>query len=226
MKAGLSGYTIKIIAAILMVVDHVAFAFVPINTPLYYALRAFLGRISLPLFLFLLVEGFKYTRNKKKHLFLLFFVGSITEVLFDLTINKQPLYFEKQNVMLTLSLAFAVLMLCDKINSYSLNINVKYALIAATTALASMLAYYAKLEYSWAIIIATVFAFLFYEDRFVSILGICIILMCYSVVELSALVSIPIIILYNGKEGRKNKIFFYSFYPLHLLLIYLVTLIV
>ena len=40
--------------------------------------------------------------------------------------------------------------------------------------------------------------------------------------ELPALLNIPLIYWYNGKRGLKLKYFFYAFYPVHLLLLYLI----
>ncbi len=47
----------------------------------------------------------------------------------------------------------------------------------------------------------------------------------YSYVELFALLSIPILLLYNGDKGQaNNKWLFYIFYPAHILIIYLISL--
>ena len=46
-----------------------------------------------------------------------------------------------------------------------------------------------------------------------------------SFVELFALLAIPLLCLYNGQRGKFNlKWLFYIFYPTHILLIYLISL--
>lgn len=46
-----------------------------------------------------------------------------------------------------------------------------------------------------------------------------------SFVELFALLAIPLLCLYNGQRGKFNlKWLFYTFYPTHILLIYLISL--
>lgn len=54
---------LKIIAVIAMVIDHIGF-FIP-NTPEWFG---WIGRISVPIFIFTVVIGFQYTSNRKKYL--------------------------------------------------------------------------------------------------------------------------------------------------------------
>ena len=55
---GLSASTLKIIACILMVVDHLG----AILLPQYMILRV-IGRLSYPIFAYFIAEGCRYTRN-------------------------------------------------------------------------------------------------------------------------------------------------------------------
>ena len=71
----LSGNAIKIIAALLMVVDHVGVIFFPESRML-----RIIGRLSLPLFAFMISEGAKYTKNKLKYLLSLFVLGVICQL--------------------------------------------------------------------------------------------------------------------------------------------------
>ena len=58
-KWGISTFTLKIIAMITMIIDHVGFLFFQDNHQTYIILRS-IGRISFPIFCFVLVEGFFY----------------------------------------------------------------------------------------------------------------------------------------------------------------------
>ena len=223
MKKEFTGFTIKLIAAISMIIDHMASVYLPENTTLNFIMRVFIGRISLPLFLFMLVEGFKYTKNKNKHLFLLIITAIAAEIPHDLAFEGSILEFEQQNVMFTLSMAFIALILAEKIDSLKINIYAKYVGIIGMTSVISLLSYLLNMEYNWTLVVAVVFAYLFWEDRLVAILGICIFLMLFSVSEICALIAVPIILLYSGKEGRKAKKFFYILYPAHLILIFLIS---
>ena len=69
-KYGLSSFTLKIIAVVTMLIDHIAMAFLAQGSSLYMVMRS-IGRLSFPIYCFLLVEGFYHTRDKKKHLYML-----------------------------------------------------------------------------------------------------------------------------------------------------------
>ncbi|AOR23587.1 TraX family protein [Clostridium taeniosporum] len=66
MKKGFDGFTIKILALILMTFDHIG-EFMPpsMNIPVWFH---WLGRIVAPLFIFMVVEGFYHTSNRKKYI--------------------------------------------------------------------------------------------------------------------------------------------------------------
>ena len=56
---------LKYIAVIAMVIDHTALTFVGMDNPLGLAMRVF-GRLTAPIMCYFLVEGYIYTRSKKK----------------------------------------------------------------------------------------------------------------------------------------------------------------
>lgn len=65
-KNGLNSFQIKIIALIFMVFDHIHYIFAGVyNIPMWFNI---LGRLSAPLFIFIVTNGMIYTRNAKKYL--------------------------------------------------------------------------------------------------------------------------------------------------------------
>ncbi|MCD8119360.1 MAG: conjugal transfer protein TraX [Lachnospiraceae bacterium] len=143
-KRGLSGSDLKIIAIVTMFIDH--FAAVILYESLisgafrtqtawnvaYYTydiLRLVIGRISFPIFCFLLVQGFEHTRNRVHYALRLFAFALVSEIPFDLAFNQpldgvlnrfsvfglQFLEFDSQNVFFTLLLGLLVMMLTDVI---------------------------------------------------------------------------------------------------------------
>ena len=75
----LSESTLKIIAIILMTIDHVALFLLPSNSDLQIALRA-IGRLSMPIFIFMNIEGIYHTRNIWKYFLRLFVLGTIIDI--------------------------------------------------------------------------------------------------------------------------------------------------
>ena len=65
-KWGICTFTLKIIAMFTMIIDHVGFLFFQDNHQTYIILRS-IGRISFPIFCFVLVEGFFSKSDRLKH---------------------------------------------------------------------------------------------------------------------------------------------------------------
>lgn len=68
LKFGINGNVLKTIALIAMVIDHIGFYFEPfLNVNLMFAFR-YIGRIAMPIFTYLVVQGFFHTSNFKKYI--------------------------------------------------------------------------------------------------------------------------------------------------------------
>ena len=63
---GLTTFTLKIIAMVTMVFDHIAVIFLTDYGNMYEAFRI-VGRISFPIFCFVLVEGYFHTKNRMSY---------------------------------------------------------------------------------------------------------------------------------------------------------------
>lgn len=136
-KKGISGSTVKIIAVVAMLIDHIGAAlltrmlivnglfevsesgdlnrmmqWITENAGLYYGMMAMrmIGRLGFPIFCFLLVEGFQKTRNVKKYALRLGLFALISEIPFDLACSGKVLEFGYQNVYFTLFIG--ILTLC------------------------------------------------------------------------------------------------------------------
>ena len=122
---GISIFDMQIFAMLSMVVDHVTFPFFSKTAPLAIAARCF-GRFALPLFAFMLAEGYRHVRDDSdriiKHVGMLLILTVISEIPFDLmefsqkTLSIYPLSKVnwEQSVMLTLLLGYVSLIAIDK----------------------------------------------------------------------------------------------------------------
>lgn len=68
----LNATTLKLLAVILMFMDHIHQMFVSVGAPIWLTMA---GRLVFPIFLFAASESFHYTRNKKKYLQRLLFAS-------------------------------------------------------------------------------------------------------------------------------------------------------
>lgn len=65
--------------------------------------------------------------------------------------------------------------------------------------------------------------YIFRKNKVLSVTAGCVVLTVMSVSEITAFFVLIPIALYNGKRGLKMKYFFYAFYPVHLFLLYVVS---
>ena len=183
---------------------------------MYITLRE-IGRLAFPIYCFLLVEGFFYSKNLIKYgvrLLLFFF---ISEIPFDLAFLGH-LGFEHQNVFSTLLFGLIAMVLMEKVR-------VKVDTAKFTNRVLWLLPGFA---------VAVVAEILNTDYGAFGVIAIMILYMlrdtpgkqaavgaaCFAWEITAPLAFIPVYF-YNGKRGLKMKYFFYVFYPLHLTLLVL-----
>lgn len=229
-KYGLTTFQLKIIAMAAMLIDHIAVMFVN-SDDLYYVLRA-IGRISFPIFAFLIVEGFFHTSNKKKYAARLGIFAVISEIPFDLAFEGQLVYFQKQNVFVTLLIGLlgiwglhTVAMggvryhkkLVEALGFGRLQSLSRFSIMIAACGAGHLMG----CTYSFAGIFLIICFYVFYEHHIGKIFANAFFnIVMYGGIQCFGTFSAVPIFLYNGKPGNKKwKWFFYLFYPAHLLLL-------
>lgn len=211
---GLNTFTLKMIAIITMLIDHIGHVLFP-----EVMILRIIGRISFPIFAYVLAEGFVYTTDVKKYLLRLGIFALLSEIPYDLAIMGSVLEFSHQNVFFTLFIGVLVLYLMSQVK----NIILQYGVVAAGILVCSLL----HTDYS-NIGILLIFIFYVFRERKIEkllIVGL-IFIGLTSGLQLYALLALPLLALHNREQGPKIKAFFYLFYPAHLLILYLVHLIV
>lgn len=66
-KAGLNSNTLKLLAVVAMICQHVTIFFIPTTNPWYYPLFCF-GMITAPIMCFFIAEGYYHTHSRRKYL--------------------------------------------------------------------------------------------------------------------------------------------------------------
>lgn len=210
----LNTFTLKMIAIISMLIDHVGHIFFP-----ELMIFRIIGRLAFPIFAYVLAEGFVYTRDVKKYLLRLGLFALLSEIPYDLAIMGSVLEFSHQNVFFTLFFGMLMLYVMTRMK----NILMQYAVVLVAIFVCRFL----HTDYS-SIGVLLVFIFYVFRQRTVEKLLIAgfIFLGLTGGLQLYALLALPLIALHNGEQGAKMKAFFYLFYPAHLLILYLVHLMV
>lgn len=220
---GISGSTLKLIALITMLLDHIGAILIVSPTP-YYVLRL-IGRIAFPIFCFLLVEGFLHTKNLKKYAFRLFLFALISEIPFDLAFYNTVFYPDSQNVFFTLFIGLLVISCTHYFNNILIDKpGIRLICRAAAIAAGMGIAWYLNTDYSHIGIVAIALLYYFRNNRMIAAADACLFLMFSSTMEISSFVCLPLIRAYNGKRGLSLKYIFYLFYPVHLLILHLISL--
>lgn len=107
----MSALTLRIIACICMLLDHIGYCFAgryPFLTPLRW-----IGRIAFPLYVFLIVNGFRHTSNRPRYALRLLIFAVISQVPFALMTHPKNM-LGTLNVFVTLLLALLTVWATDE----------------------------------------------------------------------------------------------------------------
>lgn len=236
-KEGICGSTLKMIALVTMLIDHTAavllirviranlFPTIQSQLTVLYCIMRFIGRIAFPIYCFLLVEGFGKTHNVWKYALRLAGFAILSEIPFDLALNSTILEFGYQNVFFTLLWGLLAMIASDMVNRCFFkeqdSMAKKLGACAVTvtcTVVAALAAEWMNTDYGAIGVVCIMVLYLFRNRKIAQI--------CAGVVvflwELTAPLAFIPIGFYNGERGRQIKYLFYAFYPVHLLILYLI----
>lgn len=210
---------LQLIAIVTMAVDHIGYRLFP-----RAELLRMIGRLSFPLFVFMLVEGFVHTSSLKKYRARLCAFALLSEIPYKLFSRGQHwreylLSDPVSNVFFELLLVFIALW------------GIKLAgergwAFYGITVLSVVLAGAAGTMYGPYGVLMGIFFYLFRNRRPIAVFCLAVLTVLYCIEHGSAfqiyaiLAGIPIYF-YNGQRGpRLPRYFAYIFYPAHLLAIY------
>lgn len=242
----LSANQVKVIAMITMLIDHIGLMLIG-NGKLYgydnqlysyvialnstknwvlaYKFCRTIGRISFPLYAYFIVEGFLRTNNLFKYYLRLLALAIISEIPFDLMVQNKFFSFEGQNVIWTYLLGLMVISFFHLFETKFRNKVVIFFLKLLVFAIGCAGAFFLKTDYSFIGVILMTFLYLTKNDRDLMLFGNLIISGAESIERFGmGGLSTLFIYLYNGKKGTLDlsKIF-YLFYPVHMLILYLIV---
>ena len=222
---------LKIIAVISMLIDHIGLFFFGNNI-----VFRILGRIAFPIFAFFIAEGWKYTRSRKKYTLWLAIFAVISQIPYAFLFE-----WYKLNILFTFlySILFIVLIELFKKQTKLPELLKNLILIISIIILFGLLLIadvFGLLNYGL-IGVLLILNFYFIKNKIRILTGAFVIILFAvrsilfdgivfrSFLSLFALLSIILMLFYNGEKGKLNlKYFFYIFYPSHLMLIWIITL--
>lgn len=215
MTIGLSSFQLKMIAIVSMVIDHVGMVMFPEEV----AFRV-IGRMAFPIYCFLIVEGFYHTSNVKKYIARLAIFALISEIPFNILVSGTIFNIEYQNVFFTLVIGLFTI--------YGINNTMNQMLKSLILVTGVMVAIALMTDYSFYGIILIYVFFNMREKRLLACIFMAVMSFVVSPIQGAATLAVIPIMLYNGEKGPRFmdkkmwKYMFYAFYPIHMMLLYVI----
>ena len=193
-----------------MIIDHIGLFFFP-----EHILFRIIGRLSFPIFAFLIVEGFYHTRDIRKYMIRLAGLGVISEIPFDLLTTGKFFDLRHQNVFFTLLIGWILLYGYEKQYSTFSKVSFAFLILIAGDLF--------RVDYgAWGVLMIFCF-FIFRERMWAKIVSVAVInVVVFGYIQAFAVLALLPICLYNGEKGRGYKYFFYLVYPVHLWIIWII----
>lgn len=259
-----TGYELKVIALVLMVVDHIHYYFSGIyNIPMVFT---WAGRIVAPIFIFLVVEGYFHTKDLKKYLTRLYLAFVGMNILNNLIVTVFP---RPDNILVahsmfgSLFLIIVHLLIMDRVfESLEKKDNIKTMQNICLLITPSILSFLFLLVFETLPSVVSTFVMIFVPTVFLVegnlifiILGIALYsfrsnrklqMIVFAMFSLTLLppdglslnailyehyqwmmiMALPFFFLYNEERGKDNRYFFYVFYPAHIYILYLISVMI
>lgn len=225
----MSTFHIKLIAVLTMVIDHLGLYFFP-----DVAVFRIVGRLSFPLFAWLIANGAYHTKNIQLYTVRLFIFALISQLPYYLVNSLVFPDFSGLNIFFTLGIGLLAIQLIKRTEK-----KIIWFLISLVAALTG---YLLGTDYDAAGVLSVIFFYVYFNNvKKMVISQLLLFVSFYTVPVLHqvlgstnpesgvnliafmqpvAVLSLVFISLYSGKEGMKAKYIFYVFYPLHLLIFY------
>ena len=233
----LNSNTLRLVAVLLMISDHVW-----ATTMSFGNWMTYIGRMAFPIFAFQIAEGFIHTKDFKKYALRLLAFGLVSEIPFNLFYSSRWFNPYHQNVMFTLLLGLLAIKVIDNLKKDISPKNIGKSLLwLALIAVGGTLGF---VDYGFLGVLTVVMFYLCRGYRFTPILqliGMILINIVFfegqvfifevfgKTLEIPsqgfAVFALIPIWLYNGKKGKSSKALqygFYAFYPVHMLILYLI----
>lgn len=235
-KLQTTSFSLHLIAMFTMLCDHLWGTIIPGNDWL-----TCIGRISFPIFAFMIVEGYFHTKNLKKYVLRLLFFAVISEIPFNLAVGSRLFYPIHQNVLWSFLISIGLIHLNEKAKQ-SNKILKRLIVGIISIILGYLIGIISMVDYFHGGLLTVLVFYFFREKKWWCYLGqfICLWYINTEILggfgyeiqmgantyfflrqSLALLALIPIW-LYKGEQGYHSKtlqLIYYAFYPVHLLVL-------
>lgn len=213
---GFTGNQLKLIALISMTCDHVGLQLFP-----DVLLLRILGRLALPIFAYMIAEGCRYTRSRRKYLLRMAGLAALCQIVYFITMGS--LY---QCILVTFSLSICLIYAMDRWQergdtaSRLLALGVLVVVFVLCVVLPDFLPGF-EIDYGLMGVLLPVLIYFGRPVHHFLLAGLILLCFSYGGIQWWSLAAIPLLGQYNDQRGKYNigKLF-YIYYPVHLVVIY------
>lgn len=219
--SGLTGNQLKILALVAMTCDHVGLQLLP-----GLVILRIIGRLAAPIFAYMVAEGCRHTRRRGRYLGRMLAMAALCQTVYFAAMRS--VY---QCIFVTFSLSVCLIYLLDE----AARKRTAMWVLAAAAALGA--AFFVSgvlpgiptgtdfdVDYGfWGVMLPVLgyFGRTKWEKLAPFAAGVCLLSLHYGGIQWWGLLSLPLLALYNGRKGRgKIGALFYWYYPIHLVIIY------
>ena len=225
LPAWLNNNQLKILALLTMTADHVGLQLLP----QYHILR-WLGRLAFPIFAYMIAEGCRYTRNRKKYLLTLALMALAYQVVYFVAMGS--LY---QGIFVTFTLSVSLILAIERVRARKDPLS--WCIVGGVVAiivLSSVIlpALWTDTDFAvdydiWGVLLPV--AVFYAPTKAWKLIGTAACLIGLAAMwggrQWFSLVALIPLAMYNGQRGKKKmKNLFYIYYPAHLVIIWLLDM--
>lgn len=220
---GLTGNLLKLIAMLTMTIDHIGVILLP-----QYRILRIIGRLAMPIYAFMIAEGCHYTHDRKAYFLRLLGLAILCQVVYAAV--DRSLY---QCILVTFSLSVGLICAIDNARNKKTPGSILAAamLTAAVYFLCEKLSLFVPgfhVDYGfWGVLLPVI---VYFGGRNIVAFAVGVFALCLSSgrhTQWWAMLSVPLLALYNGQRGKHRLGWlFYLYYPAHLVILYAISCLV
>ena len=223
-ETGFTGNQLKVMAMVSMTLDHIGLMLLP-----RWTILRILGRLALPIYAWMIAEGCRHTRSRKKYFLRIAVLAALCQAVY---------FFAMGSVYMCILVTFSLsILIIGAIENFQEKRTRGAQLLAFVTLLAVFFLCVAlpelwkgsdfAVDYGIAGVLLPVLVYFGREKTKYLTAGLILLGFGYGGVQWFALAAVPLLGMYNGQRGEKNLgKWFYLYYPVHLVAIHGISMIV
>ncbi|MDY4599086.1 MAG: TraX family protein [Candidatus Faecousia sp.] len=217
-RFSLTGNQLKLLAMLTMTIDHIGAVLLP-----QYEFLRIIGRLAMPIYAYMIAEGCHYTHDRMRYFLRLAGLAVVCQVVYGFV--GRSLY---QCILVTFSLSIGLI--CAVENAQKKGTSgaalAGAALFAGIYFVCEKLPQYVPgfhVDYGFWGVMLPVIVYFGGRSVWAFLAGLTVLCLSRGGLQWWAMLTVPLIALYNGQRGKHRLGWmFYLYYPAHLVVIYLI----